>query len=270
MTEAVFAPWLARWNLVPNGDAIHTHSSHLLPVRRDGLALILKVAFEKDEKAGGVLMQWWDGDGAARVFEYDGEALLLERATGRRSLLAMVHEGHDDEATRILCQAIARLHAPRDKPLPAIIPLEPWFAELWPMADSQGGLIAETAIVARRLLAAQRDILPLHGDIHHENVLDFGARGWLAIDPKRLVGDRAFDYANLFCNPEFASATAPGALERRLAIVLAQSGLDRTRLLEWIFAWCGLSAAWFIGDAKAPEAATDLAIADRVRALLAA
>jgi streptomycin 6-kinase len=270
MKSAVFTPWLARWNLVPDGTAIETHSSHLLPVRRDGVPLILKVAFEKDEKTGGVLMQWWDGDGAARVFTYDGEALLLERAMGTRSLLAMVRDGRDDEATRILCDAIARLHAPRDKPLPDLIPLEPWFAELWPMAASQGGLIAETAAVARRLLGAQRDIRPLHGDIHHENVLDFGARGWLAIDPKRLLGDRAFDYANMFCNPDFASATAPGAFERRLAIVLDQSGLGRTRLLEWIFAWCGLSAAWFIGDDRAPEAATDLAVAERVRALLSA
>lgn len=270
MKSFAFEPHLARWNLVPDGEAIHTHSSHLLPVRRDGVALILKVAFEKDEKAGGILMQWWDGDGAARVFEYDGEALLLERATGSRSLLAMVRDGHDDDATRILCDAIARLHAPRDKPFPALIPLEPWFEELWPMAASQGGLIGETAAIARRLLAHQQDIRPLHGDIHHENVLDFGARGWLAIDPKRLVGDRAFDYANLFCNPDVASATAPGAFERRLAIVLAQSGLDRTHMLEWIFAWCGLSAAWFIGDDKAPEAATDLAIAARIRALLAA
>ena len=269
MTDSVFAPWLTRWKLVPDGAAIDTHSSHLLPVRRDGIALMLKVAFEKDEKAGGLLMQWWDGDGAARVFEYDGEALLLERATGSRSLLATVREGRDDEATHILCDAIARLHAPRSKPLPDLVPLEPGFAELWPMAVSQGGLIAETATVARRLLAAQREIRPLHGDIHHENLLDFGARGWLAIDPKRLVGDRAFDYANLFCNPDFASATALHAVERRLAIVLAQSGLDRTHLLEWLFAWCGLSAAWFIGDDKAPEAATDLAIAARVRTLLA-
>ena len=269
MNSSIFTPYLARWNLTPDGEPIETHSSHLLPVRRAGLALILQLAVEKEEQGGGVLMQWWDGNGAARVFAYDGEALLLERASGTRSLVAMVQDGHDDEATRILCDTIERLHAPRSKPLPDLTPLDSWFAELWPMASSQGGLIAEAAAVARWLLAAQREICPLHGDIHHENVLDFGARGWLAIDPKGLIGDRAFDYANLFCNPDFASATAVGTVERRLAIVLTQSGLDRTHLLEWIFAWCGLSAAWFIGDDKAPEAATDLAIAERVHALLA-
>lgn len=130
MNLSIFTPWLKRWNLAPDGDAIHTHSSHLLPVRRAGVALILKVTVEKDEKAGGVLMQWWDGDGAARMFAYDGEALLLERASGTRSLFAMVHDGHDDEATRILCDAIERLHAPRNKPLPELNPLELWFAEL--------------------------------------------------------------------------------------------------------------------------------------------
>ncbi len=58
---------------------------------------------------------------------------------------------------------------------------------------------------ARSLLAAQREVGALHGDIHHGNILDFGPeRGWLAIDPNRLCGDRAFDYANLFCNPDIA------------------------------------------------------------------
>jgi streptomycin 6-kinase len=35
-------------------------------------------------------------------------------------------------------------------------------------------------------------------------VLDFGACGWLAIDPKRLAGERGFDFANIFTNPDLA------------------------------------------------------------------
>lgn len=33
-------------------------------------------------------------------------------------------------------------------------------------------------------------MVTLHGDLHHGNVLDFGASGWLAIDPKGLKGER--------------------------------------------------------------------------------
>ena len=43
-----------------------------------------------------------------------------------------------------------------------------------------------------------------------------------------------------------------------LDIVVAQSGLQRKRLLQWIIAWTGLSAAWFIGDGDDP--AVDLAV----------
>jgi hypothetical protein len=47
----------------------------------------------------------------------------------------------------------------------------------------------------------RRDVVVLHGDMHHENILKFSSRGWLAIDPKGLVGERGFDYANIFCKP---------------------------------------------------------------------
>jgi len=33
--------------------------------------------------------------------------------------------------------------------------------------------------------AAPREVGVLYGDLHHGNVLNFDAHGWLAIDPKR-------------------------------------------------------------------------------------
>jgi streptomycin 6-kinase len=100
---------------------------------------------------------------------------------------------------------------------------------------------------ADALLADQCDVGVLHSDIHHGNILDFGARGWLAIGPKRLIGERGFDYANLFCNPDLADptpsvATDPSRFERRVAIVSELAGLERSRLVRWILAWSGLSA----------------------------
>jgi streptomycin 6-kinase len=74
------------------------------------------------------------------------------------------------------------------------------------------------------LLATQRDVVALHGDMHHENVLRFGSRGWLAIDPKGLTGERGFDYANIFCNPDGATATMPGRLARQTRVVAEAAG----------------------------------------------
>ncbi|MGO4776015.1 aminoglycoside phosphotransferase family protein, partial [Lysobacter sp. 2RAB21] len=86
-------------------------------------------------------------------------------------------------------------------------------------------------------------------DIHHENVLDAGAeRGWIAIDPKRVIGERGFDFANLFTDPDEETALAQGTFERRLALVVEHGRIERRRLLQWIVAFQGLSAAWFIID----------------------
>lgn len=265
----MFDEYIARWGLAPDGEPINTHSSRLLPVIYRGEKAMLKVAIETEEQFGGLLMAWWDGDGAARVFQHEQPALLMERAEGPQSLHAMAKDGRDDEASRVLCGVAARLHATRDKPLPELIPLERWFAELDPAAAKFGGILPEAAAVARALLADQRDISTLHGDLHHDNVLDFGARGWLAIDPKRLVGERAFDFANIFCNPDFEVAAAPGRLARQVKIVAQAADLEPRRLLQWILAYAGLSAAWIMNSGTEERLDIDLAVAELAAQALA-
>lgn len=250
------------WDLTPDGEPFRTHSSWLQPVLYHAEPAMLKVPFEEEERWGGPLMVWWNGDGAARVLAHDENALLLERVTGLRSLVEMARNGQDEEATRILCSAAARLHAPRPSLLPALIPLSRWFQELEPGAARHGGILIQAAAVARELLNNPQEVVPLHGDLHHGNVLDGGSRGWLVIDPKRLVGERGFEFANLFRNPDLPIALAPGRLARQATLVAELTGLDRTRLLKWVLALCGLSAAWILADGDDPR--EDLAVAHLV------
>lgn len=252
MNQALI-PYLQRWQLQPDGPAFETHSSLLMPVRYQGAAAMLKIAREQEEKFGGLLMCWWQGEGAARVLAWHEDGILLERAQGSLSLPQMVRDGDDRQATAILCQVVARLHAPRPQPLPELIPLDQWFNSLWPAAQAHGGMLRLSATVAAELLTSPRELSVLHGDIHHDNVLDFGERGWLVIDPKRLYGERAFDYANIFCNPNYGVATDPDIFLRRVVQVCQLAGLDRQRLLQWILAWAGLSAAWFMEDGEAAD-----------------
>jgi streptomycin 6-kinase len=122
-----------------------------------------------------------------------------------------------------------------------------------------GGIFTQCLEIAKRLLAEPKDIVALHGDIHHGNILDFGEKGWLAIDPKGFIGERGFDYANLFCNPDQATAIAPGRLDKQVKVVSEAADLEPRRLLQWIAAWAGLSAAWCIEDGEAPETAMTIA-----------
>lgn len=264
---ADFQYLLSLWKLVPEGEPIVTPSSHLLPVRWQGRAAMIKVALDVEEQGGAQVMRWWDGEGAARVFAHEGDAILLERAEGKRSLLHMALHGEDDEASRIACDVVRHLHRPRGKPLPELIDLRQWFRDLAPAARRYGGLFPRCLETAEALLASEQDRSVLHGDVHHDNILDFGPRGWLAIDPKRLHGERLFDYANLLCNPDLPTSRERTRFLRQLDVIVEHAGVDRRRLLEWVLAFAGLSAAWFLDDGMAAD--SDLSVAHLAAAELA-
>ena len=256
----MFDKYLARWQLTPEGQPIITPTSRLLPVRAGDVSAILKIAVHEEEKRGNLLMSWWAGRGAAPVLAQDTDALLMERAEDGISLADIAHGGRDDDASRIMCAVLDELRAPRGQPLPDLVPLAQWFEPPQAAAHSHGGNFRASACAASKLLANPREIAVLHGDMHHRNVLKFGARGWLAIDPKGLLGERYFDYANILCNPDHELATAPGRLRKQMNVIAEAAHLDPARLNMWVVAWAGLSAAFSLQDGQSPEAA--LAIAE--------
>jgi streptomycin 6-kinase len=259
---AAFGEYLELWNLLPDGAPIVTQSSDLLPVLcADSTRAILKICKSREERLGNALMAWWEGEGAVRALAQYGDALLLERAMGERSLSSMARDGADTAATSIICEVAATLHAAKPKPAPELVPLKRWFEELTPAAIEVGGILRKSLEASRELLDDPRDIVVLHGDLHHGNVLDAGGRGWLAIDPKALAGERTFDFANIFCNPDLQTATAPGRLGKQSMVVAEAAHLNRDRLLKWILAYAGLSAAWSLGSNDADPACA-LAIAE--------
>lgn len=271
--NVMFRQYLRLWNLVVDGEPIVTPTAQLLPVLRQGEPAMLKLSSHTDQQRGAALMEWWGGDGAARVFARDDAALLMERAVGTRSLGDMARGDNDDEACRILCATAGKLHRRRPAPLPELVPLTRWFKELEPAAANYGGILPFSLEAARMLLADPLEQVVLHGDLHHDNVLDFGDRGWLATDPHGLVGERGFDLANIFTNPDLSDpaqpvATQPGRFQRRLNVVAEAADIEHHRLLRWILAWTGLSAAWFLED-QDPLAEVDLTIAALAAAELA-
>jgi streptomycin 6-kinase len=104
--------------------------------------------------------------------------------------------------------------------------------------------------MARGLLAAPAEFVVLHGDVHHRNVLHDPARGWVAIDPKGVLGNRALEYATIFYNPTDAVALRPGRLRASARLVAAVAGIDEREILQWAFANAALSACWSIESAR--------------------
>lgn len=251
-----FARWLRRWALVPDGDPWITQTSRLLPVRWQGAPAMLKIATIAEEARGARQLAWWAGNGSAHVLRIEDEAVLIERAPGG-SLVEMSRAGDDDEATRIICAVARRLHTAADPP-GFLVPLDEWFRPLLEATADAGSEIVLAAATARHLLQTSVEPVPLHGDLHHWNVLDFGGGDWRAIDPKGLVGERAFEFIHLLRNPDCRIALAPGRLARRVSLVAHEAILSRRRLLDWTIAFAGLSAAWFGEEGDLATAHLDL------------
>jgi streptomycin 6-kinase len=84
-------------------------------------------------------------------------------------------------------------------------------------------------------------------------VLHDPGRGWVAIDPKGIVGDFGYDYANMLCNPLGAIPSRPGRLRAQAKLVAAASEQSLERVLSWVFAYVGLSASWYVEDGRGEE-----------------
>jgi streptomycin 6-kinase len=255
------------WQLTADGEFFIAGNSLLQPVLQrlgesESRPAMLKIPLSAKGNAGFRLLACWDGKAVVSVYKYDAHALLMERAVGPQSLRRLVLDGREDEANTIVCKVVGQLHAngcmdgketvgvvPLSTELP---PLASWFRSLEKAAAQHGGLFATCQTVADALLRDPQDQLALHGDIHYDNILDSGTRGWVAIDPKGVIGERGFDYANLFCNPDMATATTPGRLPKQARLVAALAGLEPQRLLHWIIAWAGLMAAWMLEDRETP------------------
>ncbi|HQV63397.1 MAG TPA: aminoglycoside phosphotransferase family protein, partial [Anaerolineales bacterium] len=188
--------YLNTWNLSNPQLLTQTVTSHIYTVTHDTETVILKLlsASETEEQRGAAALRYFGGHGAVRLLRHDDGAQLMEYAAGDE-LVTLVERGEDENATRIIAQVIKQIHSvPQDAPHDGLFTLDRWFGELFnkAAADRRAGvesIYVRCVPLAQRLLADQREIRMLHGDIHHRNIRQ-SARGWLAYDPKGLIGER--------------------------------------------------------------------------------
>ena len=242
------------WNLEPWGPQFETATSVLKPVKigRDA-ALIKAFKPDSDERNTTGIIRWFDGHGSVKLLRSDRGAQLLEWIDGPH-LSDLVRDGNDTLATEILTGVVGKLHAQRADVPPGLVSLERLMEPLLARRDSSDDIQGIASRQAAGLLETTQTRQPLHGDIHHDNILLHQERGWLAIDPKGLLGDRHYDLANALCNPrqypEIVRDPARALLQaRNLATRLA---LDLQRLLSFAFCYACLSAIWCEQDGEEP------------------
>ena len=221
---------------------------------RDGQRVVLKLTKgATDEARSGEVLKAFGAEGAVRVYEAEVGTVLLERLDPGEELVTLVRQGDDDQATRVLADVIARLQG-HEAPVETITVAEYGRAFDWYVRTGNrqvpADLVREAHTLYRNLAATQRTTMLLHGDLQHYNVLYDNQRGWLAIDPKGVVGELEYEVGALMRNPmELPELyTQQARIERRLEILTSLLPLDRSRVLRWCFTQAVLSAVWGVED----------------------
>lgn len=257
--ETALSRAMIRWSLTKSTPVAETPRSWIFRVDQNGrnrAALkILKAHVAEEEGRGAQLLQWYGGEGAATVFDIHGNIIFMEWLDGG-TLGDAARAGRDEEATIAIATLVANLHRPREGDLPQLQPLRQRFQPLfdsdvrsWP--HTARDLYARSSGIALRLFDRPTAQVPLHGDLHHDNILS-SDRGWLAIDPKGVYGDPSYDLANVFINPHNANnmAADPQRIAARADILSQRLGYPKKRLLGWAAAHAALSACWDLADGR--------------------
>ena len=254
---------------------LDTQGSILAFGTRDGRPVVLKVVrVPGDEWRAGEILAAFRGEGTARVLAHEPGAALLERVVPGTSLTSLVLEGRDDEATEVLADVIQRMGG--SKPMvEGASTAEQWgrgFRNYLDSGDAQipGRLVDRAGETYASLCASQRHTRLLHGDLQHYNVLLDAERGWLAIDPKGVVGEVEYELGASLRNPGerpdvFAS---PEIVGLRVGQYAARLGIDADRTLRWAYAQAVLSAIWTVEDGFPVDPALSLQLARAIEPLL--
>ena len=233
---------------------METESSLIAFGRQKNRSVVLKIVKKQgDEWHAGDVVAAFDGCGVVRAFERAPGAMLLERLTPGTLLVRVALDRSDDEATEILADVIQRM-SPSQIP-PNCATVAGWskgFARYVASGDAQipAELVERASALYEELCVTQKTTRLLHGDLQHYNVLWDERRGWLAIDPKGVVGELEYEIGAILRNPiERADLFASRPIvERRLEHLARALNLNYARALAWTFAQAVLSAIWSVED----------------------
>lgn len=253
----LLADVLDDWGLEPLGVGSTGWTAVVVPVRRDGVHLALKLVWPHVESRDEPLvLRHWDGRGAVRLVAADParSALLLEALDPTRDLRSVDVDG----ACRTIGELLRQLHVPAPA---GLRPLSTFAHEqLARLQEAEGALprrmLERTATLVRELTADDRcDATLVHTDLHYENVLTSlpgsGRPDWLAIDPHAMAGHPGFEIQPLLRNRTDELGTGSTfryLVRRRLEICCEAADIDEEEALAWTYVHTAMEAGWAAGD----------------------
>jgi len=248
-----------RWSLTLLPPFDNLSYNYVVPVLRlDGSEAVLKVGVPNVELVTEIeALRLMDGKGIVQLLESDRDlgAMLLEFLKPGQPLFEFEE---DEVATTIAAQVMPTLWrlVPEEHPFPKVSDWIKGFQRLRDRFDGGTGpfpldLVIMAEEVFDELLGSMSDPVLLHGDLHHWNILAAEREPWLAIDPKGVIGEPAYEVGAWLRNPFphiLRFENPQSAITRRVEQFSEVLGFDKKRLQGWGFAQAVLAGWWSYED----------------------
>lgn len=221
-----------------------------------------KISFANERQA----LQYFDGNGMVQLI-VDNEmhnALLLQQAIPGITLTSL-YPVQMEYVMDSYVNTMKKLHSKRLSNKNNFNHIRDWLQSIDKLTEKycSYSLLNKTLNLKNELLATITAEILLHGDLHHDNILQHDDK-WLAIDPKGVVGEAEFEIAAfdfMYVNEMAQTNNIKNILENRIDLLAKKSKLNSKRIKDWVFIRLMLMAAWQIEDNAKPDNAIKLAIA---------
>lgn len=186
---------------------------------------------------------------AAEVIANDDNMIIMQRAVPGTTLKDHFPDG-DDKATKVLCSVIKELYKADIFENHDFYNLHELFNTLDQDLDIPNEILSKARHLRDELLSSTPKEVLLHGDLHHDNILQNGD-SWLVIDPKGFIGDPAFEIAAYLCNPIpelLQEDNASEIIANRIKLCSEELEISEARITDWLYAKSVLCWAWSLDD----------------------
>ncbi|OQY45421.1 MAG: hypothetical protein B6242_10380 [Anaerolineaceae bacterium 4572_78] len=250
---------IQRWNIDRIAPFLNLSFNYVAKATRtNGERVVIKIGVPCDELITEIsALGIYDGRGSVRILDADKhKGVLLLELVQPATRLSYLKD--DRQATTIAANVMRKLWRPlpTHHPFPHVSKWATGLKKLRLHFDGTTGplpskLVEMAEVLFAELLDSMEDVVLLHGDLHHENILASNREGWLAIDPKGVVGEPAYEVGALLRNPIPILLSLPNPKKffaRRIDQLCDELELPRQRVLGWGIAQSVLAAWWCIED----------------------
>jgi len=236
---SIIGELITHWQLTSVTPVSNMTFNYVAKANTPKYAVILKISCDeksiiKEKNA----LEYFYGKASVKIIDYHPTyfALLLEQAIPGITLKSLYPSQLEFVMDNYI-KTMRKLHQTNKNNLPHFPHIKDWLTALDKVQSDKipSHLLKISIQLKNQLLDSITNEIVLHGDLHHDNILK-NNNHWIAIDPKGVIGDPAFEIAafDVLHQTEFNQTAISSLFNERIKLLAKKSNLNAKRIKHWI------------------------------------